>query len=198
GMANFTFIALFMGTAQYVNTFVAQYMGARRRERVGPAIWQGIYLALLSGLLALLPAAFAGPIFDVVDHAPRIREAEAEYFRILCYGTGPQVLATTCSCFFSGRGQTWVVLAVNVAAILVNIVLDYGLIFGHWGLPAMGIAGAAWATNIGLTLQALAFVALVLRRPFRVEFATLRGWRFEPQLFGRLLRYGGPSGVTFM
>jgi len=198
GMANFTFIALFMGTAQYVNTFVAQYIGARRRERVGPAIWQGIYLALFSGLLALLPAAFAGPIFDVVGHAPDIRVAETEYFRILCYGTGPQVLATACSCFFSGRGQTWVLLLVNVGAILVNIVLDYGLIFGHWGLPAMGIAGAAWATNIGLTVQALAFVALVLRRPFRVEFATLRGWRLEPELFGRLLRYGGPSGVTFM
>ena len=39
GMANFTFISLFMGTAQYVNTFVAQYIGARRPERVGPAIW---------------------------------------------------------------------------------------------------------------------------------------------------------------
>ena len=62
----------------------------------------------------------------------------------------------------------------------------------------MGIAGAAWATNIGLTVQALAFVALVLRRPFRVGFATLRGWRLEPELIGRLLRYGGPSGVTVM
>ena len=110
---------------------------------MGPAVWQGIYLALLSGLLALIPAALASPLFELIGHDPAIRHEETEYFRILCYGTGPQVLSTAASCFFSGRGQTWVVLAVNVVAISINIVLDYGLIFGHWSLPGMGIAGAA-------------------------------------------------------
>ena len=70
GMANFTFISLFMGTAQYANTFVAQYMGARRLTRVGPAVWQGAYVALFSGLLALLPAAFAGELFAFIGHDP--------------------------------------------------------------------------------------------------------------------------------
>jgi len=198
GMASFTFLSLFMGIVGYANTFVAQYIGARRPERVGPAVWQGIYLALVSGLLALIPAAFATPLFDLIGHDAVIRQEETEYFRILCYGTGPQVLSTAASCFFSGRGQTWVVLAVNVVAISVNILLDYGLIFGHWGLPAMGIAGAAWATNIGLMIAALSFLGLFLRRQYREEFATLRGWRFDPKLFRRLLRFGGPNGLNFM
>jgi MATE family multidrug resistance protein len=198
GIASFTFISLFMGTAQYVNTFVAQYIGARRPERVGPAIWQGAYLALLGGLLALVPAALAEPLFTWVGHDPAIRQAETEYFRILCYGTGPQVVATAFSCFFSGRGQTWIVLAVNVAAIATNIVFDYGLIFGHWGLPEMGIAGAAWATNIGLMVAAPAFVLIFLRREYRAEYATLSGWKPDLALLKRLLRYGGPNGVSFM
>ena len=198
GIANFTFISLFMGTAQYVNTFVAQYIGAQRPERVGPAVWQGAYLALLSGLLALIPAMFSTTLFELVGHDPAIRAAETEYFRILCYGTGPQVVATAFSCFFSGRSQTWIVLVVNIVAIGVNIVLDYGLIFGHWGLPALGIAGAAWATNIGLIVSALAFVLLFLRREYRTKFATLRGWKPDRQLIARLLRFGGPNGVSFM
>ena len=198
GIANFTFISLFMGTAQYVNTFVAQYIGARRPERVGPAVWQGAYLALISGLLALVPAAFSRPLFELVGHAPEIRAAETEYFRILCYGTGPQVIATAFSCFFSGRGQTWIVLAVNIAAIGINIVLDYGLIFGHWGLPALGISGAAWATNIGLVVSALAFTALFLGRQYREQYATLRGWKPDRELLTRLLRFGGPNGISFM
>jgi len=198
GMASFTFLSLFMGVVGYANTFVAQYIGARRPERVGPAVWQGIYLALASGLLALIPVAFAGPLFELVGHDAIIRQEETEYFRILCYGTGPQVLSTAASCFFSGRGQTWVVLAVNVVAIGANIILDYGLIFGHWGLPAMGIAGAAWATNIGLTIAALSFLGLFLRKQYREEFATLRGWRFDAKLFRRLLRFGGPNGLNFM
>ena len=198
GMANFTFISLFMGTAQYANTFVAQYMGARRLTRVGPAVWQGAYVALFSGLLALLPAAFAGELFAFIGHDPGIRAAETQYFRILCYGTGPQVLSTAFSCFFSGRGQTWVVLAVNVVAISVNIICDYALIFGHWGLPELGIVGAAWATNIGLVVSALCFAVLFLGPRYRSEYATLRGWKPDLKLLLRLLRYGGPNGVNFM
>ena len=198
GMANFTFISLFMGTAQYANTFVAQYMGARRLTRVGPAVWQGAYVALFSGLLALLPAAFAGELFAFIGHDPGIRAAETQYFRILCYGTGPQVLSTAFSCFFSGRGQTWVVLAVNVVAISVNIICDYALIFGHWGLPELGIVGAAWATNIGLVVSALCFAVLFLGPRYRSEYATLRGWKPDLKLLLRLLRFGGPNGVNFM
>ena len=198
GIANFTFISLFMGTAQYANTFVAQYTGAHRPDRVGPAIWQGTYLALLSGVLALVPAHFSEDLFELIGHDPSIRQQEATYFRILCYGTGPQVLATAISCFFSGRGETWIVLAVNVVAIATNIALDYALIFGHWGLPALGMAGAAWATNIGLLISALAFFALFLRKRYRDRFATLRGWRPDGELLRRLLRYGAPNGVNFM
>lgn len=198
GMTAFTIISLFMGIAGYANTFVAQYIGARRPERVGPAVWQGIYLALFSGLLALLPALLAEPLFELVGHDPAVRLQEAIYFRILCYGTGPQILSTAASCFFSGRGQTWTVLVVNVISISINIILDYGLIFGHWGLPQMGIAGAAWATNIGLLVAGLSFLFLFLRPAHREQFATLRGWRFDPVLFRRLLRFGGPNGLNFM
>lgn len=198
GIASFTVISLFMGTAQYANTFVAQYIGARRPERVGPAVWQSVYLAIASGFLALIPAYFSTELFDLIGHTPAIRHQETIYFRILCYGTGLQVLATATSCFFSGRGETWILLAVNVVAIATNIVLDYALIFGHWGLPEMGMEGAAWATNIGLLVSALCFTGLFLSKRYRAEFATLRGWKFDPMLMRRLLRYGGPNGVNFM
>ncbi len=64
GITNFIFLSFFMGMAQYTNTFVAQYSGASRPERVGPAVWQGMYLALLSGVLGWgyrLPRASARP-----------------------------------------------------------------------------------------------------------------------------------------
>ncbi len=198
GMTNFIFLSFFLGIAQYVNTFVAQYTGARRPERVGPAVWQGVYLALFSGLLALVPAALSAPLFDLIGHDPAIRQAETTYFRVLCYGIGLHVLSTSASCFFSGRGRTWTVLGVNIAATLLNIVLDYALIFGRWGLPEWGIEGAAWATNLAGLFSATLFFVLIVRRSYRAQYATLRGWKPDPELFGRLLRFGGPSGLTFM
>ncbi|MFA6107401.1 MAG: MATE family efflux transporter [Candidatus Latescibacterota bacterium] len=198
GMASFAFISLFMGIAGYANTFVAQYIGARRPARVGPAVWQAIYLALASGVLAFVPAALAQPLFDLIGHEPAVRREEIDYFRILCYGTGPQILSTAISSFFSGRGQTWTVLAVNVISIGLNIVADYVLIFGKFGAPAMGIRGAAWATNLALVVAALLFLAFFLSAENRREFATLSGWRPNRELFARLLRFGGPNGLNFM
>ena len=198
GMTNFVFASFFIGVASYVNTFVAQYNGAGRRRRVGPALWQGGYLAIISAAASGILILLAQPIFDLIGHEPSIREQEVTYFSILCFGHPPLILATALSCFFSGRGRTWMVFNVNVAATAVNIVLDYGLIFGKWGLPAWGIRGAAWATNLAEVFAALVFCALLLQERYRREFATLSGWRFDRALFGRLLRFGGPNGVNFM
>ncbi|MFH1571908.1 MAG: MATE family efflux transporter [Gemmatimonadota bacterium] len=198
GMTSFIILSFFLGVATYVNTFIAQYVGADRLDRVGPALWQGIYLALLSGLIGLGAAFFSQPIFDLIGHDAAIRDEEVAYFRVLCYGMLPAILGATLSCFYSGRGRTWTVLVVNVGATAVNVVLDYALIFGHWGLPAWGIRGAAWATNAAAAFSALLFFALVLQPGHRRDFATARGWRLEPVLFRRLLRFGGPNGLNFM
>jgi len=198
GLTNFIFLSFFLGVAQYANTFVAQYGGAGRPERVGPAVWQGVYLALLSGVCGMGLALFSDPLFALVGHDPAIRQEEITYFRVLCYGIGPFVLSTAGSCFFSGRGQTWTVLWVNVAGTAINVVLDYCLIFGKWGFPAWGIRGAAWATNLSSVGAALLFFGLMLRQSYRREYATLRGWKPDAELLRRLLRFGGPNGLNFM
>ena len=102
------------------------------------------------------------------------------------------------SCFFSGRGRTWAVLAVNAASTVVNIVLDYVLIFGYGPIPEFGIVGAAWATNIDTLFSALVFCVLFLGPRHRRKFATLSGWRPQRDLILRLLKFGGPNGLTFM
>jgi len=198
GLTNFVFVSLFFGTAGYVNTFVAQYVGAGRPERVGPSLWQGIYLSAISAGAGLLVALLAVPIFALVGHDAAIQAQEVDYFRILCYGMGPLIMSTTLSCFYSGRGRTWPVLGVNVAAMGFNIIVDYAVIFGHWGAPEMGMRGAAWATNGAAVFSTLLFALLLSRPSHRRTFATLSGWRFDRALFGRLLRFGGPSGVNFM
>lgn len=198
GMTNFVLASFFMGIASYVNTFVAQYTGAGRPERVGPSLWQGGYLSVISGVAAMGLVTLAQPIFDIIGHEASIREHEVAYFSILCFGIPPLILSTALSCFYSGRGQTWTILNVNIAATGFNVLLDYGLIFGNWGLPALGIRGAAWATNAAQVFSATAFCVLLLQRKFRREFATLSGWRFDLPLFIRLLRFGGPNGIHFM
>lgn len=195
--ATWTLIGLFTGTGEFLTTFVAQYLGAGRPERIGPAVWQGIYFSLLAGVAIGLLSPLAEPLFALVGHQPLVRRYEVVYAQIFMIGSFPIVLMATLSTFFAGRGQTRVVLLVNVVATLVNVGLDYLWIFGNGGFPRMGVAGAALATVMSQILGASIYLALLLRREYRETYRTLAGWRPEVALFRRLVRFGLPTGLQY-
>jgi MATE family multidrug resistance protein len=182
-------------TAGYVSTFVAQYTGAGRPHRVGPAVWQGIHFAVLAGLLMLLIVPAAPALIALGGHTPALQHLEAVYLRCLAFAALPMLVMAAVNGFFSGRGQTWTVLAIEAVGTAVNIALAVPLVFGYAGLPELGIAGAGWATVVGSSASALMALALFLLPRYRAAFATAAGWRPERELFVRLLRYGGPAGV---
>jgi MATE family multidrug resistance protein len=197
GMLNFSMTSIFMGTAGYLSTFVAQYYGAKRYHRIGPVLWQGVYVSLLGGLVIVCAIPFAEPVFRLVGHSPLVQQNEVAYFQILCLGGGAYSASYALSGFFSGRGKTWPVLWVNAATTFVNLVLDYALIFGHWGFPELGIRGAGIATVVAGVFSLVLFFALLCSGSNNDTFHTIKGWRLERDLFVRLLRYGFPSGVQF-
>ncbi len=199
GLTSFASSCLFFGIIGYISTFVAQYTGAKRPRQVGPSIWQGFYLATASWLLLLCLIPLAPEIFNWAGHNANIRQHEITYFRIMTFGTLPILTAVAASSFFNGRSKTWTVMAVHVGGNLINITLDYALIFGNWGFPEWGIKGAAWATVIANTCCCLVFLGLfLLPRRFRSEFNSLSGWRLNLNLMKRLIRFGGPNGLHFM
>ena len=197
GMLNFSLVSIIMGTAGYVTTFVAQYHGADRLDRIGPALWQGVYISFFGGVLMLGAIPLAAPFFELVGHSLPVRQNEVTYFQILCTGGGAYAASYALSGFYSGRGRTWPVLWVNVVTTGVNLVLDYALIFGRWGFPELGIRGAGIATVVAGVFSLLMFWALLSLRENDRIFHTLRGWRLDKDLFIRLLRYGLPAGVQF-
>ncbi len=197
GIMNFTVMSFFIGTAGYTSTFVAQYYGAKRFENIGPSLWQGIYLSLIGGLVFLVLIPLAEPFFRYIGHNSAVQQCEVTYFRILCFGALPVIASSSMSSFFSGRGQTWPVMWVNVLATAVNLVLDYAMIFGHWGFAERGIQGAAIATVISQYGAVLIFAVLLFQRKFNATYHTLHGWRFNKTLFKRLIRFGVPNGAQF-
>ena len=181
--------------AGYVSTFVAQYTGAGRPNRVGPAVWQGIYFALVAGVLFLLIVPAAPSLIAMGGHTPALQSLEVVYLRYLGFAGLPMLLMSAINGFFSGRGRTWTVLGIEAAGVAVNVVLDLLLIHGKAGFPEMGIAGAGWATVAGSWVSAFVALGLLLRPKHEREFRVWRGWRPERELFGRLLKFGLPAGA---
>ncbi len=198
GWVNSTIVSLFVGTASYVSTFVAQYYGAKRMKKIGPSVWQGIYLSLLAAIVAIIIYPISGWFFNTIGHPPAVRELEISYFKILLFGAPLLVITNATTGFFSGRGKTFVVMWVNFVATAVNILLDYLLIFGKLGLPQMGIRGAGWATVTSVFISSVLFFGLMIQPEYNRKFYTLKGWRFNWEIFRRLLKYGVPTGLQFM
>jgi multidrug resistance protein, MATE family len=196
GMVNFAILSLFIATAGYVSTFVAQYHGAGQDDKVGGVLWQSVPIALFAGLAncALIPAAPA--FFRWVGHVPAVQAEEVTLFRILCLGALPVVMASAFSGMLSGLGRTRPVMVVTLAATGINILLDYLLIFGSWGFPEMGIAGAGWASVTSGCVQLVAYAILIFGGRYRHPYRTLN-WRPDRKAFRALLRFGLPSGVQF-
>jgi MATE family multidrug resistance protein len=197
GIASFTGIAFFMGVANYTNAFVAQYTGARSFTRVGGALWQGIYFSLLASALLASLYFFSGRLFELIGHSPRIRALEVTYFNILTLGAGLVVLGSAMACFYTGRGRTWTVMLVHMAGATVNIPLDYCLIYGVGPFPELGIIGAAIATVTASAIIVLILSLLIFSPVNRARFRTWEKRAFDIELFGRLMRYGLPSGMQF-
>ena len=195
GMLNFTIMCIFIGTGSYVNTFVAQYYGAKRYDRIGPAVWQGIYVSLIGGLCLLIIMPLTEGIFTIIGHDEAVKNYEIIYFRILCLGGAPAIASSVLSGFFSGRGRTWPVMWVNLLAIGFNLVFDYLLIFGNAGFPELGVKGAAIATVLAPCLSTAVYLYLLTGKRYRLKYNTLSGWRLDSVLFKRLMRFGFPNGV---
>ena len=197
GILNFAVMSLFLGTASYTNTFVAQYFGSKQNDKIGPSIWQGVYIALLAGIAHLFLIPLARPVFTFVGHDPIVMQHEIVYFRILCLGAFPVVASSALSGFFAGRGKTWPLMWVNTLATCINLILDYFLIFGNGGFPELGIKGAAIATVLSGCFSFITYLILISRHSFRKKYNTLRGWLFKKDLFLRLIHFGFPNGVQF-
>jgi len=187
-----------LGVAGYVNTFVAQYHGAERPERIGRAVWQAVLLGLATIPLMLLTIPLAPAVIHWAGHPAEVASLEIEFYRALCWGESTLVLAAALSSFFTGRGDMWTVMIVDSLAAGLNVVLDYAWIFGNFGFPEWGAAGAGWATSAATLFRVSIYVALWLRPVFREKYQTLAGCRFDRELFGRLLWFGAPNGLQYL
>jgi MATE family multidrug resistance protein len=195
GMLAFSIQSLFIGLTGYASVFVAQYNGAGKPQKAIAAVWQAIYLAFLAELVILSLAPIGGIVFRLAGHSPGVQSLECSFFNVLIYGSFAVIGSAAISAYFIGNGMTRIVLWVNLLGVAINILLDYLLIFGHWGFPSLGITGAALATVTAQVVGLLIYSVVFIRESFAVH--ANGAWKPNLALMQRLFRYGMANGVQF-
>lgn len=146
------------GTTGYAGTWAATARGAGDTSGERRAAWLGMKLSLAFGITALLAAWPLGLVFFHLGHAPEVASGEAIYFRVLVAGSVFPVLSAALSGWLSGIGRTRDAFLVSLVSFAVNTVLTPPLALGWFGLPALGLLGAALGT---VAAQAAAVVVLL-------------------------------------
>ena len=178
------FILAWMTLASMSEVFVAQYNGAKHLSRIGSAVWQMLYLVLISFLFFFPLAYFVTPLFYE-------RGGYAfNFFSLLMYFGPLFTLVPALAGFFIGRGDTRIIQWMAILANIVNCILDPILIFTF----DLGVKGAAIATGLGTLVEALFLLYLFLKPSHRTMFGTL-SLAFNPSLFLQTIKIGLPPAL---
>ncbi len=198
GILAHTLVCFFQSLCSYSGTFTAHYFGAGRGARCIASTAQGLWLALLSWPFILLLIPLGLRLMELSGHTPAVLQDERPYFIILMAGGFLVPLNAALGGYFTGLGRTTVNMFANFFGCSLNVLLNYLFIFGHAGLPEMGIRGAAYATLISAGASCL-LQWLVFCGSREVRACGLRNlMRLDIPLMRRIVRFGSPSGLHLL
>jgi len=188
------FVAL-MSVVQAVSPIIAHHFGAGDHEAVAHDAREGLWLALYVGALPMLLVPFAPSLLTLFHIDPRLAERTGVFLWGIAIGLPAALLYRALSFYSMSINQTRPVMVLAWVGLVVNGGLNWVLIYGKLGLPAMGGAGCGWATGLGMWVSLAALALWTARAAAYKPFYVWRDWRrpsWDAQK--RLLKLGLPMG----
>lgn len=187
-----------LGLLMAISPLIARLYGAGEFDRIGRYSRHGMYIGFGLGVLILLfGRPFAETFLTIIGIDPAFRHLTVEYVRVLLFGA-PGILVFIALRFtVEGVGYTRPIMFTSLFSLLCNVVLNYALMFGKLGAPALGVIGCAWASAITMWLVAIALGLYVTISP---RLKTLRVFsrlgRPRLGLLREIFALGLPISVT--
>jgi MATE family multidrug resistance protein len=197
GSAFFVVFILGAGFAQAIMPMVAQAIGRGDETQVRRDTRMGLWLSIFFGILTYPVFWWSEAWLLAFGQKPEIALLGQDFLRIAGLGMVPALLIMALKSYLSALGRTQVVLWSTLSAVVVNVAIAYPLIFGAWGMPEMGVRGAAIASFTVQTFNALVLAVYAAFLPDLRKYRLFqRFWRPDWHAFGQVFRLGWPIGIT--
>jgi MATE family multidrug resistance protein len=193
----FIIFILGAGFARAIMPLVATAIGRGDEVQVRRDTRMGLWLSIGYGVVSYPIFWWSGPLLLSLGQDPEVSRLAQDFMRIAGLGTIPALLVMVLKSYLAALGRTQVLLWITLAAVGVNLVFAYALIFGHWGMPELGVKGAAIASVVVQFFSLVAMAGYAVWLPELRRFHLLqRLWRPDWAAMGRVFRLGWPIGIT--
>ena len=169
---------------------------AHKHEQITSYLANGL---VFTGLMSVLSLAILAPCIGFLDafgQEPEVVACARPYYILIVLSIVPFLLFTFSKQFLEGLGNTTIAMLITIGCNLLNILLNWVLIFGHWGFEAMGAEGAGWTSLIARCLMPICFlVAMFCKADWRRYITSMRRWLITRREVEHLLTIGMPIGL---
>ncbi len=189
-------IAVAVGTAVGVNAFLSRTLGEKNFEKANIIAVNGVFLALAGAILfAVVGILISRPFFVSQTDIVEVQDYGVTYITLCCVLSIGIFMQTIFERLLQATGKTFYTMITQGTGAIVNLILDPIMIFGLFGVPKMGVAGAALATVTGQVIAAL--MALFFNVKYNKEIKlSFKGFRPDWNLIGQIYKVGAPSIVV--
>lgn len=189
-------IAVAVGTAVGVNAFLSKTLGEKNFEKANEIAVNGIFLAVMSFVVFALVGIFvSAPFFASQTDIVEVQQYGVTYLTICCTASIGIFMQTIFERLLQATGNTFYTMITQGTGAVINLILDPILIFGMFGLPRLGVAGAAIATVLGQMIAAVLAIIFNLKRNKEIKL-SFRGFRPNIGLISQIYKVGAPSIVV--
>lgn len=191
------FVVIIYGTLSSINVLIAHKHGAQDLRGVAKVVRDGLLLAVLLSTPAIFLFWNMAPLFLFFGQNPSLALLAEPYLHALTWGLLPTFIVVALFEFIIGLGHGRVVMLFTTVSVLLALFFSFSLIFGKFGMPALGIAGAGWGTTISYWIMAFILSTYVLvNKRYQIYFNHVFT-REKPVFIWELLKVGLPMGVMY-
>lgn len=186
-----------IGMTISVSQMVSMAHGRRDQSGVSHYLYNGFILCTLTALLISLGLFACLPLLHHMGQDPEVVVLAIPFMRLMAISIIPMLLFMTLKQFADGLEYTKTAMLLSLAGMPLNILLNWLLIYGHWGFPRLELLGAGWATLITRSLLFLLLVAIILKHKTFKPYIALKQsqWYFSRKTMRALLHIGVPSSL---
>ena len=186
-----------LGILMATPPMISELDGAQQRHKIGPLIRQLMWLAVIIGIIFFLLIRNLTPLFTLFGTRAEVIPFAIEYLQAISWGILSFPLFLVFRYVADGLLHTRMTMYISFLGLALNIPLNYMLMFGNWGFPALGVAGCGYASAISISIQALVFgLVLAKHRWFKALNIFSHYESFDKTTILKVLSVGLPIGVA--